>query len=256
MHPILFEIGNWPVYSYGVLLALAYLAGLQMAVVRARRRQIDAAKVMDLGIYLIIAALVGAKLMLIAVDFDYFRHQPRELLSLVRAGGVFYGGLLAALAVGLWLVGRYKLHPWTVADLIAPGIALGHVVGRFGCLLAGCCYGRPTSVPWAITFTNPSAATNVGTPLNTPLHPTQLYDAGAELLIMGVLLLTEKRGRPFPGRTFWLYMLLYAISRYIVEIYRGDERGMILGVSTSQFVSILIVPLSIIMLLRLRRAVK
>jgi phosphatidylglycerol---prolipoprotein diacylglyceryl transferase len=253
MHPILFEIGNWPVYSYGVLLALAYLAGLQMAVVRARRRQIDAAKVMDLGIYLIIAALVGAKLMLIAVDFDYFRHQPRELLSLVRAGGVFYGGLLAALAVGLWLVGRYKLQPWTVADLIAPGIALGHVVGRFGCLLAGCCYGRPTSVPWAITFTNPAAATNVGTPLNTPLHPTQLYDAGAELLIMTVLLLTERRGRPFPGRTFWLYMLLYAISRYIVEIYRGDERGMILGVSTSQFVSILIVPLSIIMLLRLRR---
>jgi len=252
MHPILFEIGNWPVYSYGVLLALAYLAGLQMAVVRARRRQIDAAKVMDLGIYLIIAALVGAKLMLIAVDFDYFRHQPRELLSLVRAGGVFYGGLLAALAVGLWLVGRYKLHPWTVADLIAPGIALGHVVGRFGCLLAGCCYGRPTSVPWAITFTNPAAATNVGTPLNTPLHPTQLYDAGAELLIMGVLLLTEKRGRPFPGRTFWLYMLLYAISRYIVEIYRGDERGMILGVSTSQFVSILIVPLALIMLMRLR----
>jgi phosphatidylglycerol---prolipoprotein diacylglyceryl transferase len=256
MHPVLFEVGNWPVYSYGVLLALAYLAGLQLAVIRARHRGIDAGRIMDLGIYLIIAALVGAKLMLIAVDFDYFRHQPRELLSLVRAGGVFYGGLLAALAVGLWLVGRYKLHPWTVADLIAPGIALGHVVGRFGCLLAGCCYGRPTSVPWAITFTNPAAATNVGTPLNTPLHPTQLYDAGAELLIMGVLLLTEKRGRPFPGRTFWLYMLLYAISRYIVEIYRGDERGMILGVSTSQFVSILIVPLSIIMLLRLRRAVK
>ena len=89
MHPILFEIGNWPVYSYGVLLALAYLAGLQMAVVRARHRQIDAARVMDLGIYLIIAALVGAKVMLIAVDFDYFRSQPRELLSLVRAGGVF-----------------------------------------------------------------------------------------------------------------------------------------------------------------------
>src|SRR4029453_11377739 len=98
MHPILFRSGNWPVYSSGVLLALAYLAGLQMAVVRARRRQIDAAKVMDLGIYLIIAALVGAKLMLIAVDFDYFRHQPRELLSLVRAGGGFYGGGCGALA--------------------------------------------------------------------------------------------------------------------------------------------------------------
>ncbi len=253
MHPILFEIGNWPVYSYGVLLALAYLAGLQLAVVRARRRQIDATKVMDLGIYLIIAALVGAKLMLIAVDFDYFRSQPRELLSLVRAGGVFYGGLLAALGVGLVLVRRYKLDAWTVADLTAPGIALGHVIGRLGCLLAGCCYGRPTDVPWAITFTNPAAATNVGTPLNTPLHPTQLYDAGAELLIMILLLVTERRGRPFAGRTFWLYMLLYAISRYIIEIYRGDERGMVAGMATSQFVSILIVPLSIIMLLRLRR---
>jgi phosphatidylglycerol:prolipoprotein diacylglycerol transferase len=253
MHPILFEIGNWPVYSYGVLLALAYLAGLQMAVVRARHRQIDATKVMDLGIYLIIAALIGAKLMLVAVDFDYFRNQPRELLSLVRAGGVFYGGLLAALAVGLWLVGRYKLDAWTVADLAAPGIALGHVVGRLGCLLAGCCYGRPTDVAWAITFTNPAAATNVGTPLNTPLHPTQIYDAGAELLIMLLLLVTERRGRPFAGRTFWLYMVLYAISRYIVEIYRGDERGMIAGFSTSQFVSILLVPLSVIMLLRLRQ---
>ena len=253
MHPILFEIGNWPVYSYGVLLALAYLAGLQLAVVRARHRQIDATKVMDLGIYLIIAALVGAKLMLIAVDFDYFRSQPRELLSLVRAGGVFYGGLLAALGVGLLLVRRYTLDAWTVADLTAPGIALGHVIGRLGCLLAGCCYGRPTDVPWAITFTNPAAATNVGTPLNTPLHPTQLYDAGAELLIMILLLVTERRGRPFAGRTFWLYMLLYAISRYIIEIYRGDERGMVAGMATSQFVSILIVPLSVIMLLRLRK---
>ena len=252
MHPILFEIGNWPVYSYGVLLALAYLAGLQLAVVRARRAGLDGAKVMDLGIYLIIAALVGAKAMLIAVDFNYFRHQPRELLSLVRAGGVFYGGLIAAFFVGLWLIRRYKLPLWTTADLIAPGIALGHVVGRFGCLLAGCCYGRPTTVPWAITFTNPVASLNVGTPLQIPLHPTQLYDAGAELLILGILLATERRGKPFAGRTFWLYMVLYAISRFIIEFYRGDERGMIAGLSTSQFVAIIIVPVSLLMLARLR----
>src|SRR5262245_42307713 len=252
MHPILFEIGNWPVYSYGVLLALAYLAGLQLAVFRARRAGVDPARIMDLGIYLIIAALVGAKLMLVIVDYKYFQAQPRELLSLVRAGGVFYGGLLAAFATGMFLVGRYKLPLWTTADLIAPGIALGHVVGRIGCLLAGCCYGKPTSVPWAITFTDPVASVNVGTPLNYPLHPTQLYDAGAELIILFVLLFTERRGRPFPGRTFWLYMLLYAISRYIIEIYRGDERGIIVGLSTSQFVSVVLVPVSIYMLWRLR----
>jgi phosphatidylglycerol:prolipoprotein diacylglycerol transferase len=252
MHPILFEIGNWPVYSYGVLLALAYLAGLQLAVMRARRLGLDGARVMDLGIYLIIAALVGAKLMLIVIDFDYFRRQPREMLSLVRAGGVFYGGLIAAFLAGLWLVRRYKLPVWATADAIAPGIALGHIVGRLGCLLAGCCYGRPTDVPWAITFTNPVASLNVGTPLDVPLHPTQLYDAGAELVILIVLLLTERRGRTFGGRTFWLYMLLYAISRFVVEFYRGDQRGMLMGLSTSQFVSVLVVPVAVIMFLRLR----
>jgi phosphatidylglycerol:prolipoprotein diacylglycerol transferase len=253
MHPILFEIAGWPVYSYGVLLALAYLAGLQLAVVRGRRRGLDGARIMDFGIYIIIAALVGAKLMLLVVDFDYFRQQPREILSIARAGGVFYGGLIAAFLVGLWLVRRYKLPVWTTADMIAPGIALGHVVGRLGCLLAGCCYGKPTDVAWAITFTDPAAAANVGTPLGVPLHPTQIYDAGAELLILIALLVTERRGKPFPGRTFWGYMVLYGIARFVVEIFRGDPRGMIGGLSTSQFVSLLIVPVGLVMLLRLRR---
>jgi phosphatidylglycerol:prolipoprotein diacylglycerol transferase len=252
MHPILFRIGDWPVYSYGVLLALAYLVALQLAVARARRQGADGTKVMDLGIYLIIAALIGAKLMLIVVDFKYFAANPREILSLVRAGGVFYGGLLAALGAAIVLVRRYQLRLWATADWFAPGIALGHVVGRLGCLMAGCCYGKPTDVPWAITFNNPLASANVGTPLGVPLHPTQLYDAGAELLILILLLVTERRGRTFEGRTFWLYMLLYGISRFVIEFYRGDDRGMVLGVSTSQFVSIIVVPMAIAMLLRLR----
>lgn len=254
MHPVLFEINGWPVYSYGVLLAAAYLAGLQLAVVRARKAGLDSAKVMDFGIYLIIAALVGAKLMLVVVDFSDYRANPKEILSLARAGGVFYGGLIAALVVGLLLVKRYKLPVWKTADLIAPGIALGHVIGRLGCLLAGCCYGRPTTVPWAITFHNPLAGLNVGTPLEVPLHPTQLYDAGTELIILIGLLATEKKGKPFAGRTFWLYMLLYAITRYVVEIYRGDDRGVYFNTfSTSQLVSIAIVPVSLFMLWRLRK---
>jgi phosphatidylglycerol:prolipoprotein diacylglycerol transferase len=254
MHPILFSVAGWPVYAYGVLLAAAYLAGLQLAVVRARRAGVDPAKIMDLGIYLIIAALVGAKLMLIVVDFKYFTSHPGELLSLVRAGGVFYGGLILSFAVGMWLIGRYKLPVWSTSDLYAPGIALGHVIGRLGCLMAGCCYGRPTNLPWGITFTSPIAADNAGTPLNEALHPTQLYDAGAELLILVILLALERRGRPFAGRTFWLYILLYAISRFIVEMFRGDPRGTIAGVSTSQFVSLVTLPIAVIMLIRLRRA--
>jgi phosphatidylglycerol:prolipoprotein diacylglycerol transferase len=253
MHPILFEIGGFPVYTYGVLLAAAYLLGLQFALVRARRRGLDPNRVMDLGIWIIVSALAGAKLLLLAVEWDTYGRNPRELLTLVRSGGVFYGGLIAAVVVALWYLRRHRMPVWQVTDVFAPGIALGHVVGRVGCLFAGCCFGKPTTVPWAITFRNEYAAQNVGTPLNVPLHPTQLYEAGAELLILGLLLATERKGRAFPGRTFWGYMLLYGISRFIIEFFRGDSRGTVGMFSTSQFVSLLIIPLSVIMLLYLAR---
>ena len=127
------------------------------------------------------------------------------------------------------------------------------MTGRLGCLAAGCCYGKPTTVAWAITFTNPLARANVGTPLGIPLHPTQLYESAAELLILIVLLWTERKGRPFAGRTFWLYMLLYAMSRYVIEIYRGDPRGAVGIFSTSQFISLILGPLAIAMLVWLSR---
>jgi phosphatidylglycerol:prolipoprotein diacylglycerol transferase len=255
MHPILFEIGGFPVYTYGVLLAAAYLLGLQFALVRARARGLDANRVMDLGIWIIISALVGAKLLLLVVDFDTFKQQPRELLTLLRSGGVFYGGLIAAVAVAMWYMRRHKLPLWSVSDAFAPGIALGHVIGRMGCFFAGCCFGKATDVAWAVTFTNQYAAQNVGTPLNIPLHPTQLYEAGAELIILGVLLLLERRSRSFPGRTFWTYMLLYGVTRFVIEFYRGDPRGMVGALSTSQFVSVILVPLSVTMLILLSRRI-
>src|SRR6266853_5017107 len=252
MYPRLFELpwsipylGPVTVYTYGVLLAAAYLLGLQLAIVRARKRELDASRVMDLGIYIIISALIGAKLLLLVTDFQTFKNNPAELLSLARSGGVFYGGLILAVVVALVYIRRVGLPLWTTCDVFAPGIALGHVVGRFGCFFAGCCWGKPTTLPWGITFTDPFAYSNVGTPLNVPLHPTQLYEAGAELLILAVLLLTERKGRPFPGRTFWLYMLLYAVSRFIIEFFRGDDRGTVGALSTSQFISIVLAPLAI-----------
>ena len=255
MYPRLLELGPITVYTYGVLLAAAYLFGLQLARVRAKQRGLDANRVLDLGIYIIISALVGAKLLLLITDFKSLTADPRELLTLARSGGVFYGGLIVAVIVALWYIRRVGLPLWTTCDVFAPGIALGHVVGRFGCLFAGCCYGKPTTRPWGITFTDPFAAANVGTPLGVALHPTQLYEAGAELLILIVLLVTERKGRPFPGRTFWLYMLLYAISRFIIEFYRGDDRGTVGMFSTSQFISIVLAPLAIVMLVYLSRVV-
>jgi phosphatidylglycerol---prolipoprotein diacylglyceryl transferase len=263
MHPKLFEIprlfqlggvsvGPFTIYTYGVLLATAYLLGLQLALVRSRRHGLDPVRVLDLGVYIIFAALIGAKLLLVITEFDTYRN-PAQLVSLLQAGGVFYGGLIGALAVAFWYIRRYGLPVWTTCDMFAPGIALGHVIGRFGCLMAGCCYGRPTSEPWGITFTNVFAAANVGTPLGVSLHPTQLYEAGAELVILILLLWTERKGRAFPGRTFWGYLLLYAVSRFFIEFYRADPRGTVLGLSTSQFISVILGPLSLIMLVVLGR---
>jgi phosphatidylglycerol:prolipoprotein diacylglycerol transferase len=264
MYPKLFELpwsigalGPITVYTYGVLLAAAYLAGLKLAMVRANARGLDANRVLDLGIYIIISALIGAKLLLLITDFKTFSANPRELMTLARSGGVFYGGLILAVIVALLYIRKVGLPLWTTTDVFAPGIALGHVVGRFGCLFAGCCFGRQVAQPhwWTVTFTDPFAAANVGTPLGVPLYPTQIFEAGAELLILIVLLRTEKKGRGFAGRTFWLYMLLYAISRFIIEFYRGDERGAVGMFSTSQFISIILAPLAIVMLVYLSRVV-
>jgi phosphatidylglycerol:prolipoprotein diacylglycerol transferase len=253
VYPELFSIGPITLYSYGVLLAASYLLGLWLAMRRARAWGIDANRVLDLGIYIIIAALIGAKLLLLIVDFDQFRRSPEELLTLARSGGVFYGGLILAVVVAFWYIAKHRMPFWSTCDVFAPGIALGHVTGRLGCFAAGCCYGRPTDAPWGIAFTNPLAASNVGTPLGIPLHPTQLYEAGAELLILVLLLATERRGKRFAGRTFWLYMFLYAVSRFVIEIYRGDPRGEVLGMSTSQLISVILAPLSLAMLLWLAR---
>jgi phosphatidylglycerol:prolipoprotein diacylglycerol transferase len=252
--PELFEIGRFTVYTYGVLLAAAYLLGLKFAMVRARTRGLDPARTLDLGIYIIVSALIGAKLLLLIVEFDTFRQSPGELLTLARSGGVFYGGLILAVTVALWYMRRHRMPMWITCDVFAPGIALGHAVGRLGCLAAGCCFGRPTGVPWAVTFTHPEAAANVGTPLNVPLHPTQLYESGAELLILVLLLATEKKGRPFAGRTFWLYLLLYGVSRFVIEFFRGDDRGLVFDLlPTSQFISLVLIPLSLVMLYVLSR---
>jgi phosphatidylglycerol:prolipoprotein diacylglycerol transferase len=254
MYPKLLELGPINIYSYGLLLVSAYLIGLRLAVARARQRGLNGDRAMDLGIWIILSALVGAKLLLLIVDFDHIRRDPAELLGLLRSGGVFYGGLVLAVGVAFWYMRRHRLPLWTTCDAFAPGIALGQAVGRLGCLLGGCCYGRPTDLPWGITFTNTLAASNVGTPLDISLHPTQLYESAATLGLLGVLLLVERRGGGFAGRTFWTYLLLYPIARFIIEFYRGDPRGMAFGLlPTSQFVSLILVPLSAVMLVVLWR---
>jgi phosphatidylglycerol---prolipoprotein diacylglyceryl transferase len=237
------EIGPLTLHTYGVLLALAFLAGLWVAGWQARKAGMNAAAIADMAVYVLIAGLVGAKLLLLVVEWGHYSRNPRELFSLVQSGGVFYGGLLGALPVAWWYARRHGLPPWPTADVLAPGVALGQAIGRLGCFAAGCCYGRPTDVPWAVTFTDIYTTRTVGTPLDVPLHPTQLYESAATLLIFGFLLWLGKR-KMFHGQIALAYVFLYAVARFVIEFYRGDAaRGTVLGgwVSTSQFISILMV---------------
>jgi phosphatidylglycerol:prolipoprotein diacylglycerol transferase len=237
------QLGPLTLHSYGVLLAIAFLAGLYFAGREAKRGGLDPARVTDLGVYVLIAGLLGAKLMLVVVDFGHYRDQPGELWSLLQSGGVFYGGLLAAFPVAWWYTNKHQLAGWPTADALVPGVALGQAIGRLGCFAAGCCHGRPTDVPWAVRFRDVYAARTVGTPLDTPLHPTQIYESIATALIFAFLLWLARR-KKFQGQVVMAYLVLYAIARFTIEFWRGDaSRGFVFNglLSTSQFIAIVMV---------------
>ncbi len=250
MHPRLFSLPEFdafgrhialpPVHTYGVLLAIAFLAGLWIAARQAKRDGLNPERITDLGVYVLIAGLIGAKLMLVAVDWPVYAANPRELLSLFKSGGVFYGGLIGAIPVAWWCAKRWGLDGWRTADVLAPGVAIGQAIGRLGCLAAGCCHGSPTTVPWAVTYTDLWAAREVGTPMDTPVHPTQVYESIATLLIFFFLVWLAPRKR-FTGQIALLYVTLYAVARFGIEFYRGDVvRGFFFNglLSTSQVVAI------------------
>ena len=153
-------------HSYGALVALGFLAALWMAARLARPAGLDADAVVNLGIYCALSAIVGAKIMMFLVDIPYYSRYPSEIFTLgtLQAGGVFYGGLIAALAVAWWYMRKTRLPGLKTADVFAPGIALGHGIGRLGCFSAGCCWGIEWHLPWAVTFTNPVANHLVGVP--------------------------------------------------------------------------------------------
>ena len=245
MHPVLYRIGSVTIYTYGVLVAAGVLSGLWLARRRAPAAGLDPERVWNLGVYMTLAALAGAKLWLVAFYWDYYIANPREIftLSTLQSGGVWYGGLLTAIGVAV-LYGRWaKLRFLPLADVYVAPLALGHSLGRLGCFAAGCCWGKPTAVPWAVTFTNTYAAQFVGVPLGVPLHPTQLYEAAAEFTIFLILMHLGQRQR-FTGQLFASYAMLYGGARGAIELVRGDPgRTMLFGGAFSfmQVVSIALI---------------
>jgi phosphatidylglycerol:prolipoprotein diacylglycerol transferase len=240
--PRLFQIGSFSAPTYGFLVSLGVLTGLWISVRNSNKQGIDPDDAWNLGIVAVLAGIVGAKILYFINDWDFYTAHPREIFSwsTMQAAGVFSGGLLAALAASAWYIRKHNMPAMATCDAFSPGLAFGHAIGRLGCFAAGCCWGRPTSHAWGVTFRNPLAHELVGTPLNQALEPTQLFEAAVELANFFILMWMLKR-KKFDGQVFASYLILYGVARYFLEYLRDDPgRGSVFGgvMSGTQLISI------------------
>ncbi|MEZ4237977.1 MAG: prolipoprotein diacylglyceryl transferase [Myxococcota bacterium] len=220
MHPVLFWIGSFPIHGYGAMGALAFVVGAGICLLRGTRQGMDRERLADVIFWMAITSLLGARVVFLLQNPQYV-HSVADLFDMRGGGLVFYGSFLVGIPVGFALMRRYRLPAFAVWDIFATAFPLSHAISRIGCFLAGCCYGLPTDVPWAVTF----PADQPLAPPGIPLHPTQLYEAGA-LLLIGLATNLFHRHRKFDGQVFLLYLVLYAIARAALESFRGDvDRG-------------------------------
>ncbi len=253
MFPEFVTVGGFTVYSYGVMLATAFFTAIMLALRRARSVGIEPQVIVDISIVILIGAVVGAKLFYVIGHWSRYAADPGRLLETLRAGGVFQGGLVVAVILAVLYLGWKKQPIWLVADVAAPGIAIGQAIGRVGCFAAGCCYGKPvdhTQVPWAVAFGPDSVA---GAAPGVFRHPTQVYES---LLMVAVFvaLLVLWRYRRFDGQVFWWYVVLYSLVRGgVVEWFRGDHGTIWLGLTGQQLISVATFVVGLLMLLYLAR---
>ena len=212
MHPVLFKIGPYSVYSYGAMLALAFLVCSFLAKRRAASIGMDGEKILDLTVLLIMSGVIGGRIMFVILDLEYFKTRPLDIFKLWEGGLVWYGGLILAVISGAVFLRIYKMPILKTADLMMPYVALGQAIGRIGCFLNGCCYGK------------------------TPALPTQLFESAAMLIVYLIL----RRRVPSNGRTFFLYLILYSVFRFFNEFIRGDNMLAVMGLTFSQFISVII----------------
>ncbi len=253
MHPILLKIGGITLHTYGFFVAMGFLGGILLARSEAKRLGVDPEKVMDLCFYILIAAIVGSRLFYVAVNYELFLSNPLDVFKIWSGGLVFYGGFIAAFFTAFIYLRIHKMPVWTTADIAAPSLAIGHFLGRLGCFSAGCCFGRECDLPWAVTFTHPETLA----PIGIPIHPTQLYSSISNLIIFFFLWFFRKHTK-FHGQLFWIYVLLYGITRSFIEVFRGDFRGnpVFELLSVSQTIGISMSVIAVIMLISISSATK
>ncbi|MEZ4270638.1 MAG: prolipoprotein diacylglyceryl transferase [Myxococcota bacterium] len=263
MHPVLIDFGPWPLHTYGLLIALGFLTAMTLVKRQAEREQEDPDRIVDLAFWVLIFGLLGARLVFILTRFrEYMATNPLEMLAFWRGGLVWYGGFIGASLYVFYFARRYRMNYFKLIDLCMPYAALAHAFGRLGCLAAGCCYGTHTEMPWGIVFPVGSQPQSdhqqdgligVGD-MSLPIHPTQLYEASAEILLFLLLIWLRNRKR-FHGQLFLTWMALYPLVRSVIEVFRGDKiRGVwFFGISTSQIISICVAGAAVGMYFHLRK---
>lgn len=210
MRPVLFEVLGWPIHSYGLMLAVAFLIGIFGAKRSVEKIGVSFDNLIDLGVWILVGAIVGARLAYVITEYQYFLKYPWEIILINSGGLAFHGGLLGGFAAGFWYLKRKGIYPWKLADIITPFIALGYAVVRIGCLLKGCCYGKEATVFWALPCSGMDDFLR---------HPTQIYSMLGSLLLFWILWKLRNH-KQFPGFIFVLYIGLYSVMRFIVEIFR------------------------------------
>jgi len=254
--PKLISIGSFYLPTYGVMVALAFLAGLGITVRLARRSGLNAELITNLAVYVALAGMLGAKVLMIVFDWNRYMANPADIFSFatLQAAGVFQGGLILALVTAYLYMRRQGLPLLATSDAFAPGLALGHGIGKIGCFAAGCCWGIETKVPWAVKFHDPAAYALTGVPLEIALHPAQLYESGAELLIFGFLYWRFGRQHA-PGQIIGLYLVISSVTRFLIEFTRNHEQALPFGLplSITQWIAILLAGAGAVLLVRAGR---
>ena len=247
MFPKLVTIGSFYIPTYGVLVALGFLAGLNVTTRLARRINLPVDKVTNLAIYCAIAGIAGAKLFMFLFDLPDYLRDPGQIFTIetLQAAGVFHGGFIVALLFAIIYLHAQTLPALVTMDAFAPGIALGQAIGRLGCFAAGCCWGKQCDLPWGVRFRSDAAAP---VPLNQTLHPVQLYEAAADLMIFAFLY--RRFGRPHrSGAVIGLYLILYSIARFVIEFFRAHEQALVGPFSLTQWIALALLMVGIVLLI-------
>lgn len=247
MAPIFFSIGSFHLYTYGLFVALGLLAATWVSKKLAAPHGIPSETISDLFIVILVSAIVGARLLYVLINLNGYKNNFWEIFKIWNGGLVFFGGFIAAAGATMIYLKQTRLNIWKMADILSPGIALGHAVGRIGCFFAGCCYGRECHLPFAVKFSNPDSLA----PIGVYLHPTQIYSVISNLVLFFILLGIQKK-KTVDGITFLSYLMLYSLFRSIIEFFRGDFRGDFFFefISLSQGIGLFISMIALILLIK------